>query len=800
MSREKQTQQFIFPMKGMNVVCQKNQQPEGTCIDALNVRPYDQIESRARGGSRPGLAKWCTSRQSTNRVQDLNYVTTISNSLSVTSMSRRTIIPVMVTNGVIGKFNSTAVTNASVSGTQALGNATQSPFAHSAELFQRLYYCDGFGYKVYVGSNNAAIDWTPTAGSLPGDIANSVTCRLIEAWRGRIVLSGLSTDPHNWFMSKLGDPLDWDYNPSTETELDAVQGGAGFVGKVPDIINAIIPYNDDVLLFGCDHSIWMMSGDPQAGGRLDLVTNTVGMAFGRPYTQMSDGTLVFMSNRGSIYRMAPGGGKPVSMTEDNIDPLLTNTNLNTNIVRLSYDEDSRGVHTYITPLAGNTNTTHWFWSQKTDAWFKVTFADNLYNPVALMAFDGDSSSDRVLLLGGDDGYVRAYGSSAYRDDGQYYTSYAIMGPIVADAGRYPTILTDLQFIMDNSSSNTKYELGVGDTSELAISDFSAAFTGEVDFASVAIAIPAGRSVNQQPRTRGYFQYFKIGSTAPSAAWAIEYIQASYSIVRSSRGRVTAVESLSYTAPDDPPSLPNTSLLYGAWWARQANITNSTGNASVSAWAPFQAGDGRSPPTFANGSAYPQWDSTGNTSWNTKPTITFNTSTTAFSGSVTVADVDFATGFVTMAIYFDTIGANSGGSGPIAWQFLEAGNTMLGRFVNTSSNAVPYITWTGTSPGNTAANSSLVANTLYIVTFAGGFWRVWSSTGAARTFMMNSNVSQWVGSLGAGATTLTIGSGGSAGTPWVYKIGAVAIYANTQDNTIIRNVENAMATYYGITIP
>lgn len=798
MAREEQKQQFKFPMRGINVVCQKNEQPEHTCYDALNVRPFDQIESRARGGSRPGLAKWSSARQSANRVQDLNYVTTISNSLSATSLSRRTIIPVMVTNGVIGKFNSTAVTNATTSGTQALGNATQSPFAHSAELFQRLYYCDGRGYKVYVGANNAAIDWTPTAGSLPGDIANSITCRLVEAWRGRIVLSGLATDPHNWFMSKLGDPLDWDYAPATETELDAVQGGAGFVGKVPDIINAVIPYNDDVLLFGCDHSIWMMSGDPQAGGRLDLVTNTVGMAFGRPYTQLPDGSLVFVSNRGSIYRMAPGGGKPQSMTENNIDPLLTNTNLNTNLVRLAYDEDAKGVHVYISPLAGSTNTTHWFWSEKTDGWFKVTMADNLYNPIALMAFDGDAASDRVLLLGGDDGYVRAYSSAAFRDDGQYFTSYTIMGPIVADAGRYPTILTDLQFIMDDTSSNTKYELGVGDTAETALADFSSGFTGEVDFASVALTIPAGRSVNHQPRTRGYFQYFKIGATAPTAAWAIEYIQSSYKVIKSSRGRVYAEASLSYTAPDEPPSLPNTNFLYGAWWARQANITNSAGNASITAWAPFQAGDGQSPVTLVNqsGTFFPQF-SVSNSTFNTKPVVTVNSNSPLFNNAVPYTDFNYSTGFITMAVYIDVIGTN-GATSFEPWSVVEAGNSMKSLWSISGNTVLPRLVWTGSSPANAVANAAISNNQLYILTFAGGSpWIIWHANTTIRTQIMSNNQGIWWGNHGTGTHTLTIGSGGSS---WSLKLAAFAIYNNTQSNTIIRSVENAMATFYGMTIP
>ncbi len=630
MAREKTQQLFKFPMKGVHRVGMKNEQPEETCYDALNVRPFDVIEDRARGGSRPGLGKYSSARGSNNRVQDLNKITTVSSNLSASSMSRRTVTPIQVTNGVIAHFNTTAVTNATVSGTQVLGDATQAPFCYSAELFQKLYFADGYGYKVYTQSNTTAHDWTPTAGSLPGDIANNVTCRLIETWRGRIVMSGLATDPSNWFMSKLGDPLDWDTGPANPTELDAVTGGAGFVGKVPDVINAIVPYTDDVLIFGCDHSIWMMSGDPQAGGRLDLVTNTVGMAFGRPYTQLPDGTLIFFSNRGSVYNMAPGGGKPQNLTEKNIDPLITNTNLNTHIVNMAYDEKSEGVHLWITPLVAGA-ATHWFLDIRNQGWFKVQYPDNNFNPTAVTIFEGDDPDDREILMGGQDGYVRLYNTSNVTDDGTNFNTYAILGPIVAEKGRYPTVLTDVQFIMDDTSANTIYEIGVGDTAEGAIGDFAATFTGEVDTASTTINVSASKSKNINPRTRGYFQYFKIGTQAAAASWAVEYIQASWSIVKSSRGRMFQTETIGFADPDNPPVLPSANLhtRYSPGVTSKITLDSNT----VTSITAYQVGSGITAPTWnaANTSDKPVYVSS-DSELNNLPTIRVGTSNQALWAS------------------------------------------------------------------------------------------------------------------------------------------------------------------------
>jgi len=46
-----------FPFKGLDKGRVTSQQPEGTSPDLNNVRPYDVLDNRARGGQRPGLDK-----------------------------------------------------------------------------------------------------------------------------------------------------------------------------------------------------------------------------------------------------------------------------------------------------------------------------------------------------------------------------------------------------------------------------------------------------------------------------------------------------------------------------------------------------------------------------------------------------------------------------------------------------------------------------------------------------------------------------------------------------------------------
>lgn len=49
---------IMFPIKGLHKGFQTERQPGLTSFNMLNVRPYDPLSNRLRGGQRPGLVKW----------------------------------------------------------------------------------------------------------------------------------------------------------------------------------------------------------------------------------------------------------------------------------------------------------------------------------------------------------------------------------------------------------------------------------------------------------------------------------------------------------------------------------------------------------------------------------------------------------------------------------------------------------------------------------------------------------------------------------------------------------------------
>ena len=529
MPRQPQESIHTFPARGINVVAPRSAQPVSTCVNCLNVVPFDQLEGRMRGGSRPGLSKYNSNQvDGSNRIQEINYSTVVANAAPVANaLQIRETRMMAISNGTIAWVGSSgAINTASTAGNATLSNT--SPFMMSSEAFGRIYITDGLDYKIWVGSNNAAIDWSPTAGSLPGS-PGTIAPRLIATWRGRIVLSGLRTDPHNWFMSRLGDPLDFDYTPSTVSELQAVQGGVGVVGKAPDKINCLLPYSQDILLLGCDHSIWQLSGDPQISGRMDLVDNTTGMAFGRPYCQDPAGNIYFFSSRGNIYRMNTGGAAPESLSEQSIEPLIVDTDLNATFVRMTWDDSKNGMYVFLTPFVTGA-TTHYFWDARTGGWFPLKFASNDYNPMALKTFDGDSPNDRVTLLGGEDGYIRYLNDGTATDDGTAFVSHVTLGPIIgANTGHREHVFSELQLISDLNTTPIKYEVLSDDTAEGALNKQTASF-------AVSDSFGAGMSVTVNPRTRGFNSYIKLGTNSATARWSMEYARARIQVIGSSRGR------------------------------------------------------------------------------------------------------------------------------------------------------------------------------------------------------------------------------------------------------------------------
>ena len=395
-----------------------------------------------------------------------------------------------------------------------------APYAQMVPAFGKIYIVDGKNNLVYdpdTGDNGTASRWVSS------DMANvPKRCRLIESWRGRIVVARDPEDPSAWHMSKAFDPLSWNNFPQNPSTADAISSRNSRAGGVPDIINTIVPYNDDLLLFGGDSSIWQLTGDPRAGGQLDLITDSSGMAFGRPWCKDPTGRLWFFGSHGDLYLMAPGS-PPISVSAPLVPRQLQEIDLGTYYVSLVWNYIDHGVHIFVCPFgAGGTLVDHWFYDVQNNAFHKDRFggagADNI-QPTAAINLNGDLYDDRAVLIGGEDGRLRRWGKDTAGnipiDDEQTTSadiaidSYVTAGPVGSGPQMEQMQITDFSALLGETNDGCSFELFASDNPEA------------LGAAKVTGSLTPGRNNAQLVRVSGDNLFMRLRNASLNQRWSYE---------------------------------------------------------------------------------------------------------------------------------------------------------------------------------------------------------------------------------------------------------------------------------------
>jgi hypothetical protein len=514
-----------FPRCGIDVSLAFGKQPvrpmpDGTYAKTtplgLNCRTFEPLTNRARGATRPGLVRYIPAQPAgSNLIQLLQTVvgTGYANpggGVPEQSNSGRVVTLVAVSQGnvFVAASGSTAWVP-TINATAFSPPLNANGIVYSAANIQQLWFADGSNWCVYTPSTNTVSTWAATQGELPVDSAGN-TPRLIATWRGRTILSGLLFDPQSVFMSAVGDPTNWNYSPLSTTATQAVALTVGQQGFVGDVVTALVPYTDDVMLIGTDHELHLINGDPMAGGQIDLLSDKIGMAWGVAYTKDPYGSIYFVSNRTGIYTLTPGSGPPTRISQP-IEQLLQSIDTGANTITLLWNDQFQGLHVFVTTTGTNSVNTHFFWEQRANAWWTDQFASTNFNPLCCTIFDGNSPGDRTALIGSWDGYVRSFNATATNDDSFAFTSSVIIGPILTK-DLDEMLLKDIQAVLATGSGTVQYEILVGATPELALTR-----------APVASGTwGPGRNLTNHVRHSGHAIYIKISSTNQ---WAIESVRA-----------------------------------------------------------------------------------------------------------------------------------------------------------------------------------------------------------------------------------------------------------------------------------
>jgi len=555
--RQKTSIDLPFPKLGLIESTARREQPELSAYNVQNMRAFSPLSGRSRGAQRAGIGKWSSAQiaGASGRIQCLNHVVTIQASTEAqSSMQIRSTTAIAVNAGKIRKFTKTAsLTPTGVSDPDLLATA---PFIMSEVMNQKVYFCDGTNYKKYdpaTGTNGTVSAWTAaTAGTIPANGADKP--RLMATWNNRMVLSGIKSDPQNLFLSARGDPENWDYNPTPNVASQAVAfGTTEDLAKLPEPVMALMPYNNDVMFVGLDHSIYAISGDPMMGGQVDLVSDITGVAFGRSWCKSPEGHLYFFGSRGGVYRMSPGS-IPERITANRFEKRLASIDLDQHYVQLVWDDEAVGVRVFVTNLASYPSE-NFFYDVRNDGWFRDVFDNKDHQPCAVHVFDGDDPGDRVIWFGGQDGYVRYPSAQWSSDDGTAIDSFVVFGPVQSEGGNVPFVVSELQAILDDVSDSVEWELAVGNSAEDAV--FNAGghvlqedggrilledglgywlLEGAFSQGNATGTFSPTRSYIANPRRRGFAAYVKVGNSTLDEKWEMEYVRMVLSLVPTSKRR------------------------------------------------------------------------------------------------------------------------------------------------------------------------------------------------------------------------------------------------------------------------
>lgn len=431
---------------------------------------------------------------------------TTTTTVTTPGQAQRQVTMLGVSNGTIFKFDNNLAYLIG-GGSSALNNA--APYVFSTQLGTKMFWADGQNYVVLDALTGLVTPWTLTAGTFPRDKAGN-GCRLIETWNGRLCLSGLPLDSQNWFMSAVSNPLDFNIGVFPATATMAVFGNDSPLGLLGAPVMCMIPYVDNTMIFGLSHQIWLLQGDPQNGGSFVLVTDKIGMPFGRPWCKDPNGQVYFMSSRQGIFKITPGA-LPVPVSQ-NISPLFDNLNLSANIIRLEWDTQARGFGVWITPIAGGP-TTNYFYEDRVSAWWPDAYGAPGMNPNCVKAMDGDSPNQRTMFLGCQDGFIRSVNPTATMDDYLPIASFVYLGPIGTrdlDVVKLKALHTRLAA----ASSPVTFSVYVGNSAE-------SAFNSQPVMKGTWTA---GHNPTTYIRYSGTAVYIRIDCSGP---WANEIIQMVY---------------------------------------------------------------------------------------------------------------------------------------------------------------------------------------------------------------------------------------------------------------------------------
>lgn len=368
---------------------------------------------------------------------------------------------------------------------------------HSQALGRWVFTTDGVrSWQTDIRTRETKLFTASTAGEVP------VAAPIFEAYRARLVaLAGSRA-----YYSAVGDPFNWDYAPEVVQPSQAWNSGLPPSFDVDDVLNGFAPITDDFAIVFGDHSIWRLTGDPGPGGNgvYDVLTRSMGGAFGRAWCVGPAGELYFWTNEGEL-AVVRGGQQIEVLSGARMREVFRAVDLSKNFVRMAWNYRADRLDIFACPYGGETGAGRWYsWERETNALWDHEFTGRVVTDA--ITVDADKPADASVVLGFSDGRVRKFDDAQEWDDGIDIYSHVRIGPISFRENDVEVVMSSVQAIMDAASGECFAEVHASDSA------------GDFGEARWSATLRAGVNPIMRPRMRGGYLWFVVRGVR---GWAYE---------------------------------------------------------------------------------------------------------------------------------------------------------------------------------------------------------------------------------------------------------------------------------------
>jgi hypothetical protein len=316
-------------------------------------------------------------------------------------------------------------------------------------------------------------------------------------------------------MSRAGYPNDWDFSLADSDNTRAIGFGAadGNLAGLPEAVTAFIPHSDDYALICSKNTTWVLRGDPATGGVIDNLSHTVGCISRFGWAQDPQGGVYMLTNNGIYYQARGADVAPYRLSKQMLPTSMLTVDLQVIEPFLIYDTLRDGLWIYLAPKSLRPMQA-WFFDIETGGFFSIDYPVQNHHPRTVYHYRPEAQAFTKVLLGGNDGYIRAVGGSD--DDTVPIYSSALIGPL--SLGVPGGFVRSLQGTLDSISGDVNWSVSVGNDAE------SAAYA--VPLASGTWS--GGYNNFVRPELAGRVAYISLTS---NAQWAMETIDVATDVAR-----------------------------------------------------------------------------------------------------------------------------------------------------------------------------------------------------------------------------------------------------------------------------